>query len=456
MTKTRITVNRNRIGIQAGAATPSLRRFRRKRNPTTTLRTIKRRINTTAVRGRAMGSNFRALARRAPTRINRASTRVKRAEILPYLDCRFNPLGMKGGDSPGIVDGSQTRRIVVDHRFIIPFTAGTSQGFNIAITPCLPSCVWFNTLAADTASIVNGITMTAHTGVNPGNQFYGTVSLPEYSGIFPVFTTTPGDYAFVNPYLGSGKARIVTIGGRIIFTGSTMNNNGFIIINNDSMNTMNMIPNTNAGSLIGDQGTDTTLTPNTVQFLPTDYAPNFNIVNQGGDGFSGRLSEGAHFLAKHSDEKYTFKAMFQNPVALVASNNYNEEAGFLLTKNGGAGNLDTYSMLQFVDNDWDVISIQVNGMAQGQSFNLDLVYCVEYAPATSSAVTHLAKVPAAQPSTMSAANLVAPMVPVASRNDAPYKQAAQESSNIAAHSNLTKMLFEGVTTLGTGLMKLAS
>ena len=81
----------------------------------------------------------------------------------PYAMCRLMPFKSQG-KALGIPDGTDLKRILMDHRMQNTFTVGSSGSVNIAITPALPSSIWFQTERTDTDFKVNSMNFPYHTG----------------------------------------------------------------------------------------------------------------------------------------------------------------------------------------------------------------------------------------------------------------------------------------------------
>lgn len=113
-------------------------------------------------------------------RLNRATNFRPGGRIdRDYIHCRLMPFSMSGG--MGIPDGSETKRLVVDHRMVNTFTFGTSGTINIAITPTLPNSIWVNTGSiSDLTWLLNG---TTHPFNSATSQVYVPICQPEWAAL---------------------------------------------------------------------------------------------------------------------------------------------------------------------------------------------------------------------------------------------------------------------------------
>ena len=141
-----------------------------------------------------------------------------------FLHCRVAPFTASGNNA-SVPDGSMSRKITMDHRFQIPFILGSTGSMNIALTPCLPNPVWFQTPTTDTY-YAGGHHYTSWTSAS-----YNTLCLPEWQTGGISMHNAAGSYDDYQVIFDSGRSRIITAAWAITYTGSTLNNGGSIRVN---------------------------------------------------------------------------------------------------------------------------------------------------------------------------------------------------------------------------------
>lgn len=132
-----------------------------------------------------------------------------------YLSCRFNPLNSKSKSK--IPDGRAAHSVQLDSRGMVQMEC--DQEFTLRILPILPHCV---SITADTAAVlkVDGVTVPA--------GFKGTNN--EYTPYMPQIMSTFSSGGF-GTSTGTAKARVSTIGYRLIYTGKALDAQGVVIAN---------------------------------------------------------------------------------------------------------------------------------------------------------------------------------------------------------------------------------
>lgn len=303
----------------------------------------------------------------------------------PYVVCRLNPFASKG--STGIPDGMQIRKLVVDHRQTNTITFGSTGSVGIMFTPALPSCVWVRHY--DATTIVNGVPTTTNFG-------FGTlIPIPtaEWAGQPLTYLNAAGQFDDVTPLYSAAKARIVSGAWQIMYLGTSLTDSGMIRANVGSFTVDTPIPNVGNFTVSNWAGAGTTtyatsqvfVRPVTAVVNDTSFASSANTY----DTTIGRLSRGAHGLLKHSGKDYEFKEVYPNVTYLARQGV--ETSSLLLNQSTTPLTVGVSAVCQFFDNDWDTTFISVTGGTPGQSFAIDSVLCVEYAPMPTSSVYALAK-----------------------------------------------------------------
>jgi len=321
---------------------------------------------------------------------NPNNNKMARRTINPYIQCRLNPFGNANG--MGIPDGTDAKRLLVDHRQITSFVVGTSGAFNIVIAPVMPQIIWFQPLGNDTTYTVNGGHPTHHNGATDG---FHHVTCSQYQNITFTRNDAVGWFNTIPTYLGAARARIVTIGFRLIYTGSTMNNSGSIMVNRMGFSVQ--APSANIGDFVvqSDHGeSDETINYGQVFLRPCNTSSNtFDIMNQ--ESVRAPLRQGIQGLLKHASGDYQWLSVSDNETYLAKTN---DDKYSMLYQGAdlGSDTLARWPVVTFVDDQWSPAAIAIRGATEGQSFDIETVYCVEYIPNLDSASSSLAKQPPKQ------------------------------------------------------------
>nr|WEU70892.1 MAG: hypothetical protein 2 [Hangzhou hepe-like virus 1] len=326
------------------------------------------------------------IVRNPPKRNN--NRRIAKAGLAknPYAMCRLMPFH-SGGRNLGIPDGTDVRRILMDHRMQNTFVIGSSGTMNIAITPALPSSVWFNSQVFDTTFSVNGQTFPYHTG-NQVLMF--PLMQPEWREGTVRLYNTEGRFDDADPIYNSTKSRIVTVGWSILYTGTSLNNSGIIRVNKQQIGVGDLQPNMASFSVWNSQsGTDKNWNPGQVQIRVLDQTCSFYASNTS-DTRTFPLKSGCHGVLKHSSDEYEWCNITPNLCFLALPSNENVSALPHLNI-GGEGQMAHWPQVSSFDNGWSSTLLTISGATPGSSFVLDTIYCVEYTPSISSQTYPLAK-----------------------------------------------------------------
>lgn len=366
----------------------------------------------------------------------RMTAAQRRKTIMPYIHCRLNPWsGM--GNGTGLPDGSDIRRVVIDHRFISTFSFGTSGIFNINLIPCFPTCLIAQVPAGDTGFKINGQTPASHIG-SP-NLWYKAGILPEWANIPLVLNNAQGQFDSFVPYLEASRARVVTMGLRVIYTGSTNFNSGWVVINRSTMSIGDAAPNSVNFTISGSNGVDQTYGIDQVLIRPTNMSVDNTLVGVG--AWNDRLEHGAYSLSHHGNNVYEWARVADN-VAYATTDNFTQ-VGLILRDNTylPAPTFASHSPIAFADTDWSVQQLNVTGGTAGQTFNVEVVVCVEYAPNTSSAVYQMAKNTPEAKREIIAANNAARNLPTATKDTITLDSVAAAASTAASLLPVIATLF---------------
>jgi len=323
------------------------------------------------------------------TRRRRRSNRpVARKGVMnnPYAMCRLMPFKSQG-KALGIPDGTDLKRILMDHRMQNTFTVGSSGSVNIAITPALPSSIWFQTEVTDTDFKVNSMNFPHHTG---DSNLMFTVMQPEWRNLSVDLRGTAGHYDDATALYGSTKSRIVTVGWSLLYTGTSLNNSGIVRVNRAQLSTNTLQPNSTDFHVVNSQGSvDKVWNNDQLLIRKLEVKPGFYQSNTY-DTKTFPLKAGCHGVLKHTADEYEW-ATITNDLAFIAAP-HQERVSFLIHN-------DISSELTMVhwphvasyDNGWSSTLLTISGATPGSSFVLDTLYCVEYAPSISADVYALAK-----------------------------------------------------------------
>lgn len=311
-----------------------------------------------------------------------------RRAIHPYIQCRLTPF-----DSPanglGIPDDTDAKRLVVDHRQVTSFVVGSTGAFNIVIAPTLPQVIWYNTIGVgDTTFKVNGYHPTYQNG---GVGAFHPICLNQYSNLLLTRKNAAGNYNSFPLYLQATRARIVTIGYRIIYTGSTMNNSGSIMVNRLGLSCQPAIPNPATFKVLNDHGpTDEDYNVNQVLVVRTNMQTTFD--SSVAETVRVPLRQGVTGLLKHGSGQYRWIDVTDNETYLAATGN--DLFGILTqTQDNGVDNIKRWPSVTFIDDEWSPAAIAIRGATEGQTFDLETVFCIEYIPNIESDASSIAKQP---------------------------------------------------------------
>lgn len=303
-----------------------------------------------------------------------------------YAMCRLRPFDSMGRNT-GIPDGSNVRRILIDHRLTTTFTFGSTGTINFVIAPAIPSPVWVQCL--DTGMTINGTSYNT----NLGSQFFIPIVLTEWQNQSIAYNATAEVFNDVSLLYGAGKFRVVTIGWRVMNMGTSLTDSGLISINTSGLTLDEPIPNPATFSLYSStSGTNTNFGANQV-FIRELNSYALNSINLSGftssETVNVPLKEGASGLLRHSANDYLYAKLHGNECFITQDSfplqSILEQTIPVPTSVAGSG------VCQGYDEGWDPTLISVRAGAANSSFMLDLVMCVEYVPQINSSVYSLAK-----------------------------------------------------------------
>jgi len=306
---------------------------------------------------------------------------------MPYIHCRLNPWG--GSGAIGIPDQSDVNRILVDHRYNTTFVVGSSGQFDITILPVFPYSIYVQIPGTDTGALMNTVPLAQ----NRGNALVAyTTPIPEWSNIAITVNGTAGVVDHFVPLFGAVRARLVTMAFRVIYTGSSVSNSGYIVVNRDNWSFGPPAPNGIAFSILpSNSGSNYVYGVGQVMIRPLNYVPSFSIVKK--DGYQGRLDQGCYALLKHASPIYEWQEVTDNVTYLTTSSQNNYAYGMSLGSTPQPNNMGTTAPLCFGDPAWSAASIAITGATPGQTFLVEIISCVEYEVDSSSQLAQLGTQP---------------------------------------------------------------
>lgn len=325
---------------------------------------------------------------RRTRRRRRSNQQVARKGTMnnPYAMCRLMPFKSQG-KALGIPDGTDLKRILIDHRMQNTFTVGSSGSVNIAITPALPSSIWYQTQSTDTDFKVNSMNFPFHTG---DSNIMFSLMQPEWQNLPVILKNIAGVFDDAGALYGSTKSRIVTVGWSLLYTGTSLNNSGIVRVNRAQLFMNILQPNSEGFTVVNSQGpSDKTWNHGQILIRKLETKPGFYASNTY-DTKSFPLKAGCHGVLKHTADEYEW-ATIANDLAFIAAPHH-ERGSFLMHNDiSSEGTMIHWPHVASYDNGWSSTLLTISGATPGSSFVLDTLYCVEYAPSISADVYALAK-----------------------------------------------------------------
>lgn len=325
----------------------------------------------------------------------------------PWIECRMDTFKTKGGG--GKPDGRNSRFVVVDHVMANNIIA-INGGFKIWTFPgCLP-------VTAGITGLTNGVNDLTIDGVQyttgPGNAYFYPIGVPsEWQNSI---TRGPGG-AGDDPF-NSVKARIVAVKRRLIYTGSTFNNQGYIqvtplptgIASGTAITTA-----TNTVSIRDPAGANASQASVGTAILNVDMNQ-VSVYTK--ESVTCRIEQGVEIISKQSGELHQLVPSWDNFPAIVVNS---ITAGAVGNNNlfcytlPGATPTGNFTWL-IADPTWVGEEITVSGATANAPFRLETALCVEYQLASNSPMVSMAKTNSDyRPSAIVRAHQMAQNLPVA-------------------------------------------
>lgn len=322
-------------------------------------------VNVKKVNVRTPSSIIRALATNSFSRTPKKASK--------YVMCRADPFHSFGGT--GIPDGGNTDYIVIDSvmRDIITMGSG-STSFAIQTICALPTMAMFNPVSGATTKI-NGVLTTAPTQSNPNSTISSNAWIP--ISIVPAYagrTYFPGQIG-EDPYNAS-KARLVSVGYKLIYTGPVSTCSGSITVTPNNVAMQHLGQTVGASSVLSLDAMQVFAAniPANVPCVEMDVSVALNTMTH--MSYTVRPEEGLLILPKHMTNDYKIRMCSDVSHCVLAnsglsSGTYYNQFAEISTFKGG---------IIWWDDDWENFLIVGNGINPDASFRFETVTCFEMNP----------------------------------------------------------------------------
>jgi hypothetical protein len=354
-------------------------------------------LQASASRSKANGPNLSGAKRTPDSIIEKLSGGLSAMSVKqrhPYLHCRSDPFGASGRSH--IPDGSNDQFVVVDAYSVDNVAMSQAQStFYIQTTTTLPSMAMIFG-APSTNITVNGTAITPPASVQPDGNVVASARYPICMPAAYNLGIQPGNN--INDPYSATKARLVSRGYRIIYTGPVNTCSGAITVTpNDYALAMGELTTSAAATpAAGTFSLNVNGATNAVSstcavgsmFLSTDLSIATNAMTRATRTF--RPEEGLYLIPKHRSADFKISPVTNVPFGVVvgfsASTASAKPYTNLLMSNG------TYAGgVIWFDNDWDDYLIQFSGINSDATFRIECITCIEYNPSASSNVAPMAQ-----------------------------------------------------------------
>jgi hypothetical protein len=286
--------------------------------------------------------------------------------------CRLNPFSGGGALYP---DGGQTRRIVLDFRTFANISGLDGGQYSLLLVPSLPSPLWIKSVSDCT--VANALGSYTYDSSLSGGRYSALALQPEYADEWPG--------GVINPYKAA-SARITSMGMRMVYTGQIQNCAGTIYASSNPATVVSRGPiNVDMRIRSALDGTEHTIAANDSNGVRLCNIPSFprsapgSTMAHAAAGFSG--------IAKMNDPDLPFRPTSEEASILLADDMAGTQVSPLCSSQGHKGGVD------FWDDSWDPIALQINGSTAGTSYAIEIAVCVEYLIAPASSVIRFAREP---------------------------------------------------------------
>lgn len=375
-----------------------------------------------------------------------------------YACCRLDPFNVRGGAM--LPDGSLGKRIVVDHRMYFDIVPTATTKFAMKVIPALPAPLIIKSLSTAANSLtVNGVPCSNSSfGATTDLNWFVPDIFPEYSIASTTLPQPTGQFVPPVPLYSATKARIISQGWKIYYTGQALNAAGTITANNSPVAITDTSISTTNSLLIYNGATDANVngyTPN--QILNLDLktiVQNVSTTQLTNDSVTCRPEGGCVGLLRQSNPVHPFTDYNANPLVLTDENQLisgTNNITFLgLTSSKFNGGLVIW------DGAFDPVDIIVTTSgATGISYRVEIVSCVEYlVDPTSSVIKFTADPPKPSHATLELVDQILQREPIMRplhQEDAPIKQfvsaVSKISGRVAAVPGMAGLIGGGVNVI---------
>lgn len=306
----------------------------------------------------------------------------------PYAICRLTPFQSKGIGN-GIPDGSDARKILIDHRMNNVLTFGTTGSFDILVTPALPSSVWIRSGVGDSTFKINGAT---HSYNVVDRQFGIPMIQPEWRNLPVQLHNAEGVFDDAGSLYGANKCRLVTVGWSITYIGTDYQNSGAMTIQTYALAANDSQPNQNTFAVFNSQGpTNKNWNEGQLQLRYLGSDPFQNLSTRSLETKTIPLRKGANGVLRHTANEYEWTPITPN-LTFLTNSATEKQSCLMIIENGTSEQVvGHWPHVASYDDGWSSTLIKISGGADGASFMLDTLYCVEYIPAMNNESYSLAK-----------------------------------------------------------------
>lgn len=365
-------------------------------------------------------------------------TSTNKEQANAWTACRLSPWG-SNAMAALLPDGSGDPRTVVDHYAYTDITIkeGQKADFTIATLPTLPYNAALR-VTTDSTVTVSGSNMIPQPPTDGGAynlEFTGSSAAPCWvpinftkAAILTNYNDNPTGVAN-RVYIAADKARITSMGWRLIYTGPANACTGIVTVSSSPVRSDDPIDksggrittfNASGGAL-----TNINTGTNGVKVIPIRLKQLLGTT--GKDSISARPEVTLKGLVRHSapiynwcdlQEQYSLMVNADSGVNLVTG----DVVATMASAQGPSGILADqstvlYGTINLIDDSWDSTLLQVSGVVG--SYRFETWQCVEYIPITESAFYDTAKkVSVANTQIIDQANKQAAQKPIAEKGTA--------------------------------------
>lgn len=333
----------------------------------------------TRLRPRTLNAVEETFARMRVQRVSRYSG------ILPaYIRCRMDPFSFNLGGA-GTPDSALVPRVVVDHRDFANLTIGTSGTCQVRLFPCLPFPLAFKSLGADWAGFaINGTSVaaatvsTATTAANYG--WMPLIRVGEWANWSDTAAAAAIGVEVPGPY-SEAKARIVSLGVKIFYTGAASTAAGTVTVTVDRGVASDVSSSSKNIETWSSSVAGSTIAPGF--FSSVDFGGITPVMDA--NTITERPEVALRIVPRRLDVAKPWLDRFQVPYYPIEG----VSTYPIFTKMV----VGTIPLIGLWDDMWEIPCITFSGVAAGSVYRFETAVCVEYQPMVTSSISKLAKKP---------------------------------------------------------------